>query len=383
MNKVYWLLVFCVIRLTLEGQSSYFPEKASWEKISNVESVGFNPDLLDSVVTFAESHEYSGSVDLKQAILKGFEREPFHEILGPTKDRGHSNGMILYKGKILKQWGDTKRVDMTFSVTKSYLSTIAGLAVDDDLIGLNDQVKDYVWDGKFDGAHNSKITWDHLLTQSSDWTGELFGGKDWADRPPREGGLDDWKFRKLNEPGTVFEYNDVRVNLLAYSLLQVIRKPLPAVLRDRIMDPIGASTTWRWYGYDHSWVNVDGLQIQSVSGGGHSGGGLFISTEDHARFGLLIANNGNWQGKQLLSPEWIEKARQPSLAESAYGYMWWLNTPGSSRFMDGVGESVFYASGFGGNFIVIDQSNDLVIVVRWLEPRYLKDFLNKIYESKQ
>ncbi len=382
MNKIFWLLVFFFFNLELSSQDNYFPNNERWETIEPG-IAGYDNELLDSVVSFAEGHEYSGSIDLKQAILKGFEHEPFHDILGPTKDRGHSNGMIIYKGKILKQWGDTKRVDMTFSVTKSYLSTVAGLAFDDDLISVNDKVSDYVWDGKFDGAHNHKITWDHLLTQSSDWSGELFGGKDWADRPPKEGGLDDWKFRTLNEPGTVFEYNDIRVNLLAYSLLQVIRKPLPAILRDRIMDPIGASTTWRWFGYDHSWVNVDGIQIQSVSGGGHSGGGLFISTEDHARFGLLIANNGKWNGTQLLSKEWIDIARRPSTAEPAYGYMWWLNTPGSNRYMDGVGEHVFYAAGFGGNFIVIDQANELVIVVRWLEPRYLKDFLSKIYDAKQ
>ena len=79
---------------------------------------------------------------------------------------------------------------------------------------------------------------------------------------------------KLNEPGTFFKYNDVRVNLLAYSLLQVSRKPLPVVLKEKIMDPIGASTTWRWYGYDNSFVNIDGVMVQSVSGGGHFGGGL-------------------------------------------------------------------------------------------------------------
>jgi hypothetical protein len=72
----------------------------------------------------------------------------------------------------------------------------------------------------FDAPHNSKIIWDNL-NQSSDWSGTLFGLHDWADRPPKEGGINDWKNRKLNEPGTVFEYNDVRVNLLAYSLLQV------------------------------------------------------------------------------------------------------------------------------------------------------------------
>ncbi|MCK7539721.1 MAG: serine hydrolase [Marinilabiliales bacterium] len=118
-----------------------------------------------------------------------------------------------------------------------------------------------------------QITWEHLLNQSSDWSGTLFGVPDWADRPPRTGTPDDWQRRELLEPGTAYEYNDVRVNLLAYSLLQVYRKPLPVILKERIMDPIGASTTWRWNGYDNSWVTIDGQMIQSVSGGAHFGGG--------------------------------------------------------------------------------------------------------------
>jgi hypothetical protein len=51
------------------------------------------------------------------------------------------------------------------------------------------------------------------------------------------------------------------------------------------MDPIGASTTWRWHGYENSWIELDGRRVQSVSGGGHFGGGMFISAWDLARFG--------------------------------------------------------------------------------------------------
>jgi CubicO group peptidase (beta-lactamase class C family) len=170
------------------------------------------------------------------------------------------------------------------------------------------------------------------------------------------GGVDDWKNRKLNKPGTFYKYNDVRVNLLAYSLLQVWRVPLPQVLKEYIMDPIGASTTWRWYGYDDSWVNVDGTWVQSVSGGGHSGGGLFINTLDHARFGLLFLRKGKWEAKQLFPEEWIRMATEPSPANESYGYMWWLS------------ENLFYAAGFGGNYIIISPDQNMVIVTRWLEP---------------
>ena len=229
----------------------YFPERnVAWQQASS-EEFNINPAELAEALEFAKDNEYSGSRDLRIAILKGFAREPFHEILGPTKKRGGPAGVILKDGYMIASWGDTRRVDMTFSVTKSFLSTVAGLAVDRQLIkSTDDLLVDYIWDGTFGGSHNGQISWKHLLQQNSDWSGELFGIKDWADRPPREGGIDDWKFRELKTPGTVMEYNDVRVNVLAYSLTHVWRKSLPAVLKEHLMDPIGASTTWRWYGYD-------------------------------------------------------------------------------------------------------------------------------------
>jgi CubicO group peptidase (beta-lactamase class C family) len=255
------------------------------------------------------------------------------------------------------------------------------LALDKGLIAdTNNTVGQYVWDGTFDGQHNGKITWEHLLQQNSDWSGELWGGKDWADRPPMEGGLDDWKFRTLNEPGTVMEYNDVRVNVLAYSLTHVWRKPLPMVLKENIMDKIGASTTWRWHGYEHAWTEIDGLRMKSVTGGGHSGAGLFINTEDMARFGLLFLNKGKWKSEQLISEAWIKKAIAPSTPNVNYGYMWWLNKKGP-RHWDGLSENLYYAAGFGGNFIIIDQENELVVVTRWLEPGKIGEFMTLVNAS--
>ena len=372
------ILFFFFFGTIAQAQIQYFPVAGDWEK-KNSKDFNINEQLLLQAIKFAQENEYSEPKDLRLAILKSFEREPFHKISGPTKERGVPAGIILKDGYIIAEWGDTRRVDMTFSVTKSFLSTTALLATDKGLIEkVQDSVKNYVWDGTFDGTHNSQITWEHLLNQSSDWSGELWGGFDWADRPPSIGGLDDWKNRKLNTPGTVFKYNDVRVNLLAYSLLNVWRKPLPQVLKEEIMDPIGASTSWRWFGYDNAWVNIDGLKMQSVTGGGHSGGGLFINTEDMARFGLLYENDGNWNGNQLISREAIEKAIAPSTPNSNYGYMWWLNKKGS-RHWKGLSEDLFYAAGFGGNFIVIDREKNLVVVTRWLEPAQIESFLTKLY----
>lgn len=371
------LFLINIIFYSTTAQEMYFPSADSWEKKEGSE---YQIDL-SKAIEFAENNEYSESRDLRQAILKGFQHEPYHQILGPTKRRGGPAGIILKNGYIIGEWGDTEKVDMTFSVTKSFLSTTALIALQQGIVNnVDDRVKEYVWDDTFKGEHNNKITWRHLLQQTSDWSGQLWGGFDWADRPPKDQKIDEWRARKLNEPGTSYKYNDVRVNVLAYSLLNVFRKPLPLVLKEKIMDPINASTTWRWYGYENSWVTIDGLKMQSVSGGGHSGGGMFINTKDMARFGLLFLNNGNWNGEQLLSEELIEEALKPAAANSNYGYMWWLNRKGS-RHWENIPEHVFYAAGFGGNFIIIDQQKDLVVVTRWLEPSKIEEFMNILYRS--
>lgn len=382
MKNIFLTVLFQAFIFTSVAQTqSYFPERNTTWQEKLPKEFDIDKVKLGQAVDFAEANEYSGSRDLRIAILKGFEREPFHHILGPTKKRGGPAGMILKNGYIVAKWGDTKRVDMTFSVTKSFLSTMAGLAVDQGLIAsTNDKVGDYIWDGTFDGEHNFKITWEHLLQQNSAWSGELWGGKDWADRPPKEGGIDDWKFEIPKEPGTVMEYNDVRVNVLAYSLTHVWRKPMPIVLKENLMDKIGASTTWRWHGYENAWAEIDGLQMKSVTGGGHSGAGLFINTEDMARFGLLFSNNGMWEAEQIISENWIQKAISPSKPNVNYGYMWWLNKKGS-RHWEGLSENMYYAAGFGGNFIVIDKENDLVIVTRWLEPSKIGEFMKLVMES--
>lgn len=376
-----FLVILFLLPLNLTAQERYFPPAGTDWEVRTPSDVGLDEGLIDQAVELAMENENSVDRDLRIAILQGFSHEPYHELAGPVRERGGPAGMILKDGTIVASWGDLERVDMTFSVTKSYLSTVAGLAWDRGVIrSLDDRVAEYVWEERvFDGEHNGAITWEHLLTQSSDWYGTLFGMEDWGDRPPNEGGIDEWRMRDLHTPGTHFKYNDVRVNLLAYSLLQVVRKPLPQILKNEVMDPIGASSTWRWYGYDNSWAMVDGQRMQSVSGGGHNGGGIFINTVDQARFGLLFARGGEWNGRQIISREWIEKAKAPSGPNPDYGYMWWT-LKGDTDWGD-VPDHLYYAAGFGGNYIVVDEENDIVIITRWLDNRVLGEFVEMVYRA--
>jgi hypothetical protein len=122
---------------------------------------------------------------MRQALLDYYAtREPGYRILGPVVARDQASGLIVRGGRIVAEWGDIDRVDMTFSVAKSYLSTVAGLAVEDGAIAsVDDRVAPYMPGPWFEGDHNGPITWKHLLQQTSDWSGTLWDVHDWADRP--------------------------------------------------------------------------------------------------------------------------------------------------------------------------------------------------------
>ena len=358
------------------GASPYVPGPGDAWETRAPEELGMDPELLRQAVAYASAHETTQIPDDPGQYLRDrFEGLPHQEIVGPTRERGGVNGLVVKDGYIVAEWGPTDREDMTFSVTKSYLSTVAGIAWDEGLIrDLDDPVGEYVTDGTFASEHNAKITWHHLLQQTSEWQGTLWEKPDIADR---RRGID----RTLQEPGTFWEYNDVRVNLLAYALLVLFERPLPEVLEERIMDPIGASDDWRWHGYETSWTEIDGERMQSVSGGGHWGGGFFIDSRDHARFGLLALRGGRWGDEQLVSSEWFERATTPTDIQSDYGYMWWLNT--DRERLPAAPASAFYANGAGStNIVYVDPEHDLVTVTRWVDgAEHVDEFLRLVLAS--
>jgi CubicO group peptidase (beta-lactamase class C family) len=364
------------------ASAPYYPERFDWQ-VRTPGQAGMDAAKLDAAIKLSIANESPGSKDIGELLATTFGRnEPYDSLIGPVGTRAALNGVVIKNGYIVAEWGETTKPDMTFSVTKSFLSTVVGLMWQRGLIkDVTDPVRDYMPTPElFDGPHNSKITWEHLLRQTSDWQGTLWGKPDWADRPEGQTPAD-WPRRKLNEPGTRYKYNDVRVNVLALAALNVLRRPLPEFLREEIMEPIGASSTWRWHGYENSWIELDGRRIQSVTGGGHWGGGLFISTRDMARFGYLFLRNGKWKDRQIVAPKWIEMARTPGPANDGYGYMnWFLNSNPKPAFPSAPPSSVTF-QGNGSNIVYIDWQNDLVVVVRWIQQRAFNDFVGGVVGS--
>ena len=366
--------VFAAWALPAIADSVYFPGD-QWQRRAPA-AAGFDPTALDEAIRYANQNEAPWERDVFKQIQKDVASEPYPAILGETKERGGPAGMVVRHGFLVAQWGDIDRVDMSFSVAKSYLSTLAGLAVDAGLIAdVHDRVADYVHDGGFDDSRNRKVTWHMLLNQTSEWEGTLWDKPDVADR---RRGYD----RKLQAPGTFWEYNDVRVNRLALSLLRIYERPLPEVLKEKVMDPIGASDTWVWHGYRNSYVDIAGRRVQSVSGGSHWGGGFWASTRDLARFGYLLLRRGEWNGRRILSERWVDMATQPTGLAPHYGYLWWLSRNRRGIF-PGSPESSFFALGSGGNMIWIAPEYDLVVVTRWLDIPKLDGFITRVSAALQ
>ena len=242
----------------------------------------------------------------------------------------------------------------------------------------------YSLDDGFTSPQNHTITWRQLLTQTSEWQGTLWSKPDSIDhnrdlRTSELGAAVKGQPRPLQAPGTFWEYNDVRVNRLSLSLLQAFRRPLSDVLKRAMMDPIGASAEWEWQPYRNSWFEIDGVRMPSVPGGSHWGGGLWMASRDHARFGLLIHRGGRWEGKELLPTAWVRAMRAPCPVYPEYGLLWWLNT-GRGQF-PGASESCYAARGAGSNVIFIDPELDLVAVVRWIDKASLPGFVRLLVES--
>lgn len=398
-----FILLVCSCSFSFAQKSSgiYFPPAGKWEQ-RVPSSLGIKENILNDAISLAKAGESKNPRSMELNHYRTFGKEPFGEGIGPFADRGDATGIIIYKGYIVAQWGEPDRCDMTHSVTKSFLSAIVGVAVDKGLItNVTDAVAGYVPPIElyqpqqpvnrpaeaigqpqmlfpFSSAHNQTITWDDLLRQTSDWEGTLWGKPDWADRPDADASK--WMNRTRNKPGTTYEYNDVRVNALALAATGVWRKPLPQALKQYIMDPIGASNTWRWTGYRNAWIVLDGQPVQSVSGGGHWGGGMFINAYDMARFGWLTLNRGKWNGQQLLSEAWIKQSLTPTAPKTDYGYMnWFLNT--GKKFLPSAPETAFTHVGNGNNLIYVDPEHELVAVIRWIDGRSQDAVIGKIIEA--
>jgi CubicO group peptidase (beta-lactamase class C family) len=343
-------------------------------------------EQFHEAITFAQSHEIpwprDPGADPPRWGIHHDDPAPFNRLRGPVHPRGGVSGVIRVRGEEVAAWGEADRADQTFSVAKTYLALLAGVAHARGLLDPGERVSDRLPGIGFDSAHNQAITWEHLLTQTSEWQGECFGMPDQVEhyrhvthdpKPPegRKGEL-----RPLREPGSYWEYNDVRINQFSLALLHLFRQSLSEVFLGSVLQPIGGGRDYQWEGYEDAWVEIDGQRMQSVPGGTHWGGGVKISARDQARIGQLLLDGGTHQGQEIVSQAWVQRMQGPCATAPFYGWLTWLNRDGH-LFADASRSSVFMF-GAGGHIVWTDPDNEAVVVARWLDGAHSAGFVRRV-----
>ena len=345
---------------------------------------------FDDAIHYAQQHEVPWPRDPHDAPLRWgvhhADPPPFNRLRGPVHPRGPVSGVIRKHGQELASWGEPERADLTFSVAKTCLALLAGVASARGLLpDVNEPVANRVPGIGFDDGHNRLITWAHLLEQTSEWQGTCFGMPDQIEHhrqvahDPKPSTGRKGEARILNEPGTYWEYNDVRINQLALALLYLFEQPLPDVFRETIMGPLGASDGWQWNGYADAWLDIAGRRMQSVPGGSHWGAGLSISARDLALIGHLLLNDGLHNGVRLVAPGWVRRMQKPCAIAPFYGWLVWLNRDG--RLFSDASHDSYFMIGAGGHYVWIDPGANAVVVVRWLDPEFANGFVARVCQA--
>ncbi|MBK6008115.1 serine hydrolase [Ramlibacter ginsenosidimutans] len=311
---------------------------------------------------------------------------PFNRLRGPVHPRGGVSGVIRINGREVAAWGEPDRADLTYSVAKTYLALLAGVANARGLLpDPQERIAARLPGIGFDDAHNRAITWAHMLEQTSEWQGSSFGIPDTVDHnrrvshDPKPPAGAKGEPRALHAPGSYWEYNDVRINQLSLALLHLFGRPLPEVFEEAVLRPIGAGQGFRWEGYDDAWVEIAGRPVQSVPGGSHWGGGVSISARDQARIGQLLLDGGLHAGQPLVPAAWIGRMQQPCAIAPFYGWLTWLNRDGA--MFPEASRSSWFMVGAGGNYTWIDPAHRAVVVVRWLDPAHSAGFVAHVAKA--
>jgi CubicO group peptidase (beta-lactamase class C family) len=261
---------------------------------------------------------------------------------------------MIWKGQ------EADRKQRVWSVTKAFTSTAHGLLSDDGKCALNTLAKDY--NPKL-AEYYPAVTLRHLATMTSGIDGDG-GSYDCDDQGRCDANSLVDLLPQFFPPGTRYQYWDEATQQYGYVLTQIAGEPLPELLQRRILGPIGIGGV--------SWQSDETEKVLNWTGG------LEISASDLARFGHLFLNRGKWQGKQLVSAEWVDAATSvqvpPTIPDAlptstrqgsgVYGYHWWPNgirPDGTIRWPDAP-HGTYGRSGHNNNDLVILPAWNIVIV---------------------
>jgi CubicO group peptidase (beta-lactamase class C family) len=280
--------------------------------------------------------------------------------------RTGTTGLLILKGDQILfegyyQGADRQDSFISFSTGKSFVSTLLALAIADGKIGsIDDPVIQYLPEVKGSAYAKARIRDVLQMSSGTSYTEEYEDPKSdiahYVELLNRnEGGIYDFarSFKAVRGPGEKFYYASTDTEVLGALVARATGKSLSQWMSEKLWQPIGAEAPARWI------IDQPGAKGREMAAGG-----LLIELRDYGRFGLLFANNGSVAGKQLLPAGWVEQATRPSAPQVqfgklepgyplGYGLQWWC-LPGPHHS--------FTAQGIHGQFVLVDPTEDLVVV---------------------
>ncbi|MBT3383986.1 MAG: serine hydrolase [Prolixibacteraceae bacterium] len=329
----------------------------------------------------------------------GIDSQTLNKAVNFLKLNSGRNGidelMIIRNGRLIFKGDSVDKVHGVWSCTKSFTSTVLGLLIDDNKTQLNTLAKTILPEmavtyPEVNLFHFSTMTSGYKAVGDTATTGYTHGSSSTPFSPGSP---------PLFEPGTKYAYWDAAMNQFANILTHIATEPLDEFFKHRIADPIGMNEkAWKWLDFGE----IDGLKV--VGGAGNKSNGIYISANELARFGLLFLNEGNWDGTQLISSDWIKQATKNQvpvklelgshLSETygmgVYGYNWWVNgiQANGARLWPNAPEGTYAASGHNNNKMFIINEWNMVIVRLGLDAKDVtisdsawNEFLGKIRDS--
>ncbi len=271
---------------------------------------------------------------------------------GFLREAGTLGFLVVHQDRVVYErylnGADHAALQTSFSVAKSFLSTLIGIAIEEGLIvSVDDPVTDYVPELADRDPRFDQITLRDLLTMSSGlrYEEQSVPVFPWGDDVDTYYGTD---LRDLaltstevvDPAGEVWLYNNYNPLLLGMVLERATGMSVSEYMSTRLWQPLGAERDATW--------SLD----SEASGFEKMESGLNASPADYARFGLLFLHGGEWNGSRIVSEDWVQDATSGGAAPH-YGLFWWLDVERPGRF---------YALGNFGQYIYVAPDADVVIV---------------------
>jgi CubicO group peptidase (beta-lactamase class C family) len=281
------------------------------------------------------------------------------DLVNYLESSGTTAFLVIHNDEVLYEryfdGYDETSLQTSFSMAKSFASALVGIAIDEGHIkSVNEPITNYIPELLENDARFESITIRHLLTMSSGIKYEEGGDLPWSDEADdtktyyatdlRELALENCRIE--GEPGEYFEYNNYNPLLVGMILEGATGMRVSRYMEQKLWKPMGMEA-------DGSW-SLD----STTSGFEKMESGVNARARDFARFGMLFAEEGNWEDEQLISQGWIgESTRADTSTDPSqdYQYFWWVNTPHGENHH-------FSARGKYGQYIYVAPEKDLVIV---------------------